>query len=66
VCHGISRSIGCDPGLVRLVAVVALLIPILGWGLYALAWLLIPWRDESIVLERVLDSRGDSRGRGPR
>jgi phage shock protein PspC (stress-responsive transcriptional regulator) len=63
VCHGISRSVGCDPGLVRLIAVVALLVPILGWGVYLLAWLLVPWRDESIVLERLLDSAGGDRRR---
>ncbi|MGO3152909.1 MAG: PspC domain-containing protein [Galactobacter sp.] len=61
VCHGISRSLGCDPGLVRLIVMVAMLLPFIGWLTYLVAWLLIPWRDESIVLERLIDS-----GRGRR
>ncbi|MGO3090008.1 MAG: PspC domain-containing protein [Galactobacter sp.] len=61
VCHGISRSVGCDPGLVRLIAMVALLLPFVSWMAYALAWLLIPYRDGSIVLERLVDGAAERR-----
>ncbi|MGO1321069.1 MAG: PspC domain-containing protein [Galactobacter sp.] len=61
VCHGISRSVGCDPGLVRLIAMVALLLPFVSWVAYALAWLLIPYRDGSIVLERLVDGAAERR-----
>lgn len=61
VCHGISRRIGCDPGLVRLIALVALLLPFVGWVAYGLAWLLIPHRDGSIVLERIIDGANGRR-----
>jgi phage shock protein C len=60
VCHGISRQVGCDPGLVRLITLAAFLLPFVGWVAYAIAWLLIPFRDGSIALERIIDT---ARGR---
>lgn len=54
VCHGLARHLHCEPGLVRLVALLCLLVPVLGWLVYLVAWLLLPWQDGTIVLERIL------------
>lgn len=42
--------------LIRLVVLILFLLPVLGWGIYALIWLITPWRDNSIPLERMLTS----------
>lgn len=62
VCAGIAARWDLDVSIVRLVVLVLLLLPVLSWVVYALAWLLLPWSDDSIPLEKLI--RGDGRGPG--
>ncbi|GAA1316932.1 PspC domain-containing protein [Leucobacter albus] len=58
VCGGIAAKFGWNPTTVRLVTVIAFLLPVIGFGTYAIAWLLLPRAtDGSIVIERLLGSR---------
>lgn len=56
VCSGVASTFGWDPWLVRLILLVSFLLPVVGVGLYVVAWLLLPWRDGSILLQRLLSS----------
>lgn len=57
VCHGLAVRFGWDPLVVRLVVLVSFLLPVIGLGTYLVAWLLLPWQDGSIPLERLLENR---------
>jgi phage shock protein C len=52
LCGGLSAKFGWDPTLVRIVVLISFLLPFIGVGTYLLAWLLLPWQDGSIPLER--------------
>ncbi|MCY1159550.1 MAG: PspC protein [Citricoccus sp.] len=54
ICGGLSAKFGWDPTLVRIVVLLSFLLPFIGVGTYLLAWLLLPWQDGSIPLERAL------------
>ncbi|HCX83922.1 MAG TPA: hypothetical protein DHV14_02050 [Micrococcales bacterium] len=54
VCAGIARQLGLDVWIVRLVVAVLLLLPVLSWVVYAIAWLLLPWQDGTIPLQSML------------
>lgn len=54
IAGGIASRFGINVWLVRLLVLVAFLLPVLGWILYAVIWLITPWRDNSIPLERML------------
>lgn len=58
VCGGIARQWNLDPTLVRIVVVILLLLPVLSWVVYAIAWVLLPWQDGSIPLEGALRDLG--------
>ena len=59
ICGGIAEKFGWPPTTVRLVTVIAFLLPVIGFGTYLLAWLLLPRAsDGSIVIERLFTSRG--------
>ncbi|MFV0427474.1 MAG: PspC domain-containing protein [Beutenbergiaceae bacterium] len=56
ICGGMAARIGIPVSLVRvglLLAMVVLTIPL---PVYLVGWLLLPWRDGSIALERMLGS----------
>jgi len=61
VVAGIGGSIavkfGLNVWLVRLLIFVSFLLPVLGVGAYLLVWVLTPWQDGSIPLERALEGR---------
>ena len=59
---GIADATGAPLTLVRILLLVAFLLPGIGAGLYVVAWILLPWQDGSIPLERLL--RGNSSGPG--
>ena len=53
VCGGIAYRFQTNVTLVRLLTLLAFLLPGIGLGLYLVAWLLLPWQDGSIPLEQV-------------
>lgn len=57
---GIAARTGLNVWLVRLLVLISFLLPVLGLGAYLIAWVLLPWQDGSIPVERVL--RGRSTG----
>lgn len=52
ICGGIARKYDWNPWLVRLLTLIAFLLPVIGPGLYVVLWLLLPRWDGSIILER--------------
>lgn len=58
IAGGIAQRTGLDVWLVRLLVLASFLLPVLGPGAYLVAWLLTPWQDDRIPLERVLAGRG--------
>ena len=56
IAGGIASRTGMNVWLIRLVVLILFLLPVLGWGIYAILWLITPWRDNSIPLERMLGS----------
>ena len=53
----IAEKFGVNVWLVRLVIFLSFLLPVLGVGAYLLVWVLTPWQDGSIPLERALAGR---------
>ena len=51
---GIAEKFGWDVRLVRIGMLLSFLLPVIGIGLYLVLWLLLPYTDDSIVLERML------------
>lgn len=56
ICGGIAAKFGWDPTIVRIATLLLFLLPGLGIGAYLVVWLLLPWQDGSIALERILSS----------
>ncbi len=54
IAGGISSLFHIDVWLVRLLILVSFLLPFVGWVLYVIVWMITPWRDNSIPLERLL------------
>jgi phage shock protein C len=57
IAGGIAAATGLNVWLVRLLVLLAFLLPVVGVGLYLVVWALTPWQDGSIPLEQVLSSR---------
>ncbi|MGO2658336.1 PspC domain-containing protein [Mycetocola reblochoni] len=57
ICGGIANRFDWNPWVVRLLTLVAFLLPVIGVGLYIVLWLFLPRWDGSIIVERLL-SRG--------
>lgn len=57
IAGGIAAGMRVNVWLVRLLLLIAFLLPVIGVGLYVVVWALTPWQDGSIPLERALDSR---------
>ncbi|WP_218221584.1 PspC domain-containing protein [Nesterenkonia sp. Act20] len=53
----IAQKFGFNVWLVRLLILVSFLLPVLGLGAYLLVWVVMPWQDGSIPLERALEGR---------
>lgn len=58
---GIAEKIGINVWVARLLILVSFLLPVLGVGAYLVVWLLTPWQDGRIPLERVFGGRRDLR-----
>lgn len=54
ISGGLAVNLGMDVWLVRILILLAFLLPVVGLGVYALVWALTPWQDGSIPLERAL------------
>lgn len=50
----IAARLGINLWVVRALLLASFLLPVLGVGAYALVWVLTPWQDGSIPLERAL------------
>ena len=61
IAGGIASRFGINVWLIRLVVLISFLLPVLGWILYAIVWLVTPWRDNSIPLERMLNQNRGTR-----
>ncbi|MFV0426708.1 MAG: PspC domain-containing protein [Beutenbergiaceae bacterium] len=57
ICGGIADKSGIPVLVVRIGMLLAFLLPFFGIGAYVLGWLLLPWQDGSIALERILHGR---------
>ena len=55
ICGGLAAAANTSVTLVRILVLVAFLLPFIGLGAYLVAWILTPWQDGSIPLERFLD-----------
>ncbi|MGP9538862.1 PspC domain-containing protein [Brachybacterium sp. AOP43-C2-M15] len=51
---GLAEKFGIDVWLVRALLLASFLLPVLGFGAYLVVWILTPWEDGSIPLERAL------------
>lgn len=54
ICGGLAAKFGWDPLVVRIAVLISFLFPFIGLATYLVAWLLLPWQDGSIPLERAL------------
>ena len=54
VAGGIAAALGLNVWLARLLVLVSFLLPVVGIGLYLVIWVLTPWQDGSIPLERLI------------
>lgn len=54
---GIAQKLGISVWVARLLVLISFLLPVLGAGAYVVVWLLTPWQDDSIPLERALGGR---------
>lgn len=61
IAGGLAEKLGVNVWLVRLLVLILFLLPVVGVGLYVIVWVLTPWQDESIPLERVLTNRPGAR-----
>ena len=57
IAGGLASRFGWNVWLVRLLILLAFLLPVLGWVTYVIVWVVTPWQDGSIPLERVLGRR---------
>ena len=51
---GIADVTDFDAVVVRVLMVVAMLLPVIGPTLYVVLWILLPWQDGSIPLQRLV------------
>ena len=57
ICGGIAAKTGISVTLVRIGMLLAFLLPFFGVAAYLIGWLLLPWQDGTIPLERLLSPR---------
>lgn len=54
IAAGLANRLGASVTLVRLLVLLAFLLPGIGLALYLVLWAVLPWQDGSIPLERLL------------
>lgn len=52
---GIADATNLDVVLVRVLMIIAMLLPVLGPTLYIVLWILLPWQDGTIPLQRLVN-----------
>ncbi|WP_420111555.1 PspC domain-containing protein [Pseudactinotalea sp.] len=57
ICGGIAAAAGISVTIVRIGMLLAFLLPFFGVAAYMVGWLLLPWQDGTIPLERILRPR---------
>lgn len=57
ICGGIAAKAGISVTIVRIGMLLAFLLPFFGVAAYLVGWLLLPWQDGTIPLERLLSPR---------
>lgn len=57
ICGGIARHTNTNVWLVRVLTLLLFALPVLGWGAYAVIWIVTPNELGSIPLERWLGRR---------
>lgn len=57
ICGGIAAKAGIAVVWVRIAVLLAFLLPFIGLGLYLVGWLLLPWQDGTIPLERLISPK---------
>lgn len=57
IAGGIAAATGLNVWLVRLLVLLSFFLPVVGVGLYAVVWVLTPWRNGNIPLEQLLGGR---------
>lgn len=62
---GIADATNLSTVLVRVLMIIAMLLPVIGLPLYIALWILLPWQDGTIPLERWLRRLGGSGNAGP-
>ncbi|WP_022870407.1 PspC domain-containing protein [Yaniella halotolerans] len=61
IAGGIAHRTGMNVWLVRLLVFLSFLLPVVGIVLYLIIWILTPWQDGRIPLERSLNKRPPAR-----
>jgi phage shock protein C len=57
ICGGIAVKVHINVWLIRLVMLLLFALPVVGWGLYLVIWVLTPNQSGSIPVERWLGRR---------
>ncbi|MBM7795438.1 PspC domain-containing protein [Pseudoglutamicibacter cumminsii] len=65
VCGGIAYKTGWDVGMVRLITLIALILPIISLPAYLIAWVIIPWGASDEAAEKAT-RRGSTAAIPPR
>ncbi|PWH05058.1 hypothetical protein DEO23_14760 [Brachybacterium endophyticum] len=58
---GLARRFDVNVWLVRLLLLASFLLPVLGFAAYLVVWLLTPWQDGTIPVERILGGKRPTR-----
>ena len=61
IAGGLASKMKLNVWLVRLLVLIAFLLPVVGWVLYFVMWIITPWQDGSIPLERLFGGRPSAR-----
>ena len=54
IAGGIAQATGWDVTIVRMAILLSFLLPFIGVPLYLVLWLILPFHDDSIPLERII------------
>lgn len=54
IAGGIARATGWDVSIVRIAVLLSFLLPFIGIPLYLVLWLILPFHDDTIALERII------------
>ena len=55
ICGGLAHAANTSVTLVRILVLISFLLPFIGVGAYVVVWILTPWQNGSIPLERFID-----------